>query len=221
MARMSHLLRIRLPDVPGTLGAVATAIGGVGANIEAIEIVEHGVDGTAVDDVFVELTAGVLPDMVVSAVQRIDGVQVLWVSRYSVGGNLSLDLEAVEAITEDPARALSRLTELVPRAFRADWALVVDAFEGAARRTESTAGAPDLPGDLSGWLPLDRPARLRPEASWTGWAGTEVAAAPLGSPSRAIVFGRYGGPEILDSELARLNHLAALTVSIAASAAVL
>jgi hypothetical protein len=221
MARMSHLLRIRLPDVPGTLGAVATAIGGVGANIEAIEIVEHGVDGTAVDDVFVELTAGVLPDMVVSAVQRIDGVQVLWVSRYSVGGNLSLDLEAVEAITEDPARALSRLTELVPRAFRADWALVVDAFEGAARRTESTAGAPDLPDDLSGWLPLDGPARLRPEASWTGWAGTEAAAAPLGSPSRAIVFGRYGGPEILDSELARLNHLAALTVSIAASAAVL
>jgi hypothetical protein len=32
------------------------------------------------------------------------------------------------------------------------------------------------------------------------------------------VFGRYGGPEILDSELARLNHLAALTVSIAAAA---
>ena len=31
---------------------------------------------------------------------------------------------------------------------------------------------------------------------------------------RLVAFGRHGGPEILDSELARLAHLAALTASI-------
>jgi hypothetical protein len=30
-----------------------------------------------------------------------------------------------------------------------------------------------------------------------------------------VMFGRRGGPEILDSELARLGHLAALAASIA------
>ena len=160
---MSHLLRIRLPDVPGTLGAVATAIGAVGANIEAIEIVEHGADGTAVDDVFVDLTPGLLPDVVISAVQRIDGVQVLWVTRYAAGGNLSLDLEAVEAITEKPARAIRRLTELVPRAFRADWALVADAADGAVSRVEWTPGAPDLPARGARVVPT------RPSCSARTW----------------------------------------------------
>src|SRR5262245_2468716 len=106
---MSHLLRIELPDVPGSLGEVAAAIGLAGGNIEAIEIVEHRPDGTAVDDVFVELTGTVLPDMVVSAVQKLDGVHVLWVSRYAAGGNLHLDLEAMELISEDPANAVAQL----------------------------------------------------------------------------------------------------------------
>jgi hypothetical protein len=36
----------------------------------------------------------------------------------------------------------------------------------------------------------------------------------LGGPDRLIVFGRRGGPDILDSELARLGHLATLAASI-------
>jgi hypothetical protein len=213
---MSHLLRIRLPDGPGSLGKVATAIGAVGGDIDAIEIVEHAADGTAVDDVFVSLTPSLLPDVVVSAIQRIEGVQVLWVSRYAVGGNLHLDLEVVEAITGEPSHAVRRLTELVPQAFRADWAIVVDGGgdrADVATRVEASHGAPDLPATTNGLLPLAQATRLVPADAWPG---VEAAAAPLGSADRAIVFGRHGGPEILDSELARLEHLAALTVSIAA-----
>jgi hypothetical protein len=215
---MSHLLRVSLPDVPGSLGAVATAIGAVGANIEAIEIIEHHPDGTAIDDVFVDLLPGVMPDMVVSAVQCLDGVDVLWVSRYAVGGNLNLDLEALEAITNDPTHAVRRLAELVPRAFRADWALIVDAADDTPVVVESTPGAPDLPAEAGFWFPVAHAKRIDPGAGWPGWKNTEAAAAPLGSPSQAVVFGRSGGPGILDSELARLNHMAALTVSIAAAA---
>ena len=49
---MPYLLRVELPDVPGSLGRVATAIGMAGGGIEAIEIVHAGRRTTAVDDVF-------------------------------------------------------------------------------------------------------------------------------------------------------------------------
>ena len=42
------LLRITLPDRPGSLGSVATAMGGVGADINAVEIVEKRSDGSVV-----------------------------------------------------------------------------------------------------------------------------------------------------------------------------
>ncbi len=38
---MSYLLRVALPDVPGSLGRLASAIGSAGGNIDAIEIVER------------------------------------------------------------------------------------------------------------------------------------------------------------------------------------
>ncbi|MFY9915023.1 MAG: ACT domain-containing protein [Nocardioidaceae bacterium] len=211
---MSHLLRIVLPDVPGSLGAVASAIGATGANINAIEIVEQRSDGTAVDDVFVEVGGGVLPDMVVSAVQRLDGVRVLWISRYAASGNLNLDLEAVELLTQEPDRALERLTELAPRIFRSDWALVASAVDGHLARVHASPGSPVLPAAALGWFPVDKPARPEIPAGWEGFSATAIAVAPLGSSQHIIAFGRHGGPEILDSELARLGHLAALTGSI-------
>ncbi|MFA6577150.1 MAG: ACT domain-containing protein, partial [Nocardioides sp.] len=48
------MLRVKLPDVPGSLGRLATAVGEAGGDIEAIEIVEKHHDGTAVDDVLLE-----------------------------------------------------------------------------------------------------------------------------------------------------------------------
>ena len=105
---MPYLLRVELPDVPGSLGRVASAIGEAGGDIEAIEIVEHRHDGTAVDDVLLETAPGVMPDSLVSACNKLDGVQVLWVSRYGAGGNLFLDLEAVEALTQNPGRRARR-----------------------------------------------------------------------------------------------------------------
>jgi len=118
---LPFLLRVELPDVPGSLGRVATAIGEAGGDIEAIEIVEHRHDGTAVDDVLMEMAPGMMPDSVVSACNLLDGVHVLWVSRYAAGGNLFLDLEAVESMTEDPAKAIQRLVDALPTVFRVDW----------------------------------------------------------------------------------------------------
>ena len=201
---MPFLLRVALPDVPGSLGRVATAIGEAGGDIEAIEIVEHRADGTAVDDVLLEAVPGVMPDSLVSACNALDGVRVLWVSRYAAGGGLFLDLEAVEELTAHPGAAMDRLVELLPATFRADWAARVGP-EGPIR---STGAAPRH----FDWVRVDKPVRL--EAADGG--DTLLAAAPLAG-DELVVFARRGGPDILDSELARLGHLVALAVSIARS----
>jgi ACT domain len=214
---MAFLMRLKLPDVPGSLGAVATALGEAGADIEAIEIVEHGDDGVAVDDVLLELQPGVLPDMVVSACQKLDGVSVLWVSRYAAGANLHLDLEAVESLTEQPEHAQSRLVELVPVVFRADWALLVERREDAVVAVHSTSASPAVDGISDGWLPLRRGQRLAGPAGLEVWESTLMIGVPVGSSDRALVAGRRGGPDFLDSELARMAHLAALAASITAS----
>jgi len=196
---MPFLLRVELPDVPGSLGKVASAIGEAGGDIEAIEIVEHRADGTAVDDVLLETAPGIMPDSIVSACSSLDGVRVVWISRYAAGGNLFLDLEAVEELTADPGQALDRLIELLPATFRADWAIRVGK-EGVIARS---AAAPDT----FGWTLVEKPMRI-PSVD-----DNIIAAAPLTSDD-FVVIARRGGPEILDSELARLGHLVALAVTI-------
>ncbi|WP_183095079.1 ACT domain-containing protein [Nocardioides stalactiti] len=203
---MPFLLRVELPDIPGSLGRVATAIGMAGGDIEAIEIVEKRDDGTALDDVLLETVEGTMPDSIVSACNALEGVQVVWISRYPAGGNLVLDLEAVEELTVDPDGALDRLVDLLPRTFRADWGARVHRAKGVVH---GTSAAPD---DLE-FVDLEVASRLDPP---TEDDVTLYAAARLDG-NEIVVIGRRGGPEFVDSELARLGHLSALAVTIAAT----
>jgi hypothetical protein len=202
---MPYLLRVELPDVPGSLGRLAGAIGEAGGDIGAIEIVEKRHDGTAVDDVLLETAPGAMPDSIVSAVNALDGVEVIWISRYAAGGNIFLDLEAVEELTLEPEVALDRLIDLLPVTFRADWSARVSRSEGIVYTTEA---APD---DLS-WVQVDRAARLESPDD-----NAVVCAARL-NKSEVVIIGRRGGPDFLDSELARLGHLVGLAMSISRAA---
>ena len=208
---MSHLLRIALPDVPGSLGAVASALGRVGVNIEAIEIVEHRGDGVAIDDFFIRLAPGVMPDAAISSVMQLDGVVVEWVSRYPTAGNLHLDLEAVELIAQEPVRAFEILANILPGVFRSDWGMVAALHDDQVEALTATPGAPEIVDECRAWFPLEAAAALDGAAAW---GSTLLGAAPLGSPNRIVLFGRRGGPEILGSELARLTLLATLATSI-------
>ena len=199
---MPFLLRVELPDVPGSLGRLAGAIGEAGGDIEAIEIVEKRHDGTAVDDVLLELPPTAMPDTIVSACNQLPGVHVVWISRYGAGGNLFLDLEAVEELTANPTEALDRLVDLLPVTFRADWAARVHRADGLRYTTE--AAPTDLP-----FVELVRTERVEVE----GDDVNVMVAARLGG-NEIVVVGRRGGPEFLDSELARVGHLAGLAMSI-------
>lgn len=202
---MPFLLRVELPDVPGSLGRVASAIGEAGGDIEAIEIIEKASHGVAVDDVLLEIAPGVMPDAIVSACSELDGVKVLWISRYAAGGNVFLDLEAVEDLTAHPGEAFNRLVELAPAVFRSDWAARV-ASDGTIVHATETA-----PSHVP-WVQLDQPARLDVEDEINLYVGAVL------NEDEIVVIGRRGGPEYLDSELARLHHLAALTLSISRTA---
>jgi hypothetical protein len=198
-----YLLRVELPDVPGSLGRVATAIGEAGGDIEAIEIVEKRHDGSAVDDVLLEMHGSAMPDSVVSACNSLKGVNVLWISRYAAGGNLFLDLEVVEELTEDPTGALDRVVDLLPNAFRADWAARVHRASGLGHQTEGT------PRELP-FVEIEKPTRLDPGDDEHGiYAGVRI------DGNEIVVIGRRGGPEFVESELARVGHLVSLAASLA------
>lgn len=216
---MAFLLRVELPDIPGSLGALATALGSAGADIEAIEIVEHRLDGTAVDDVLLELPPQVMPEALITACHKLAGVKVQWISRYNAGASLSMDLEAVEMFTSEPERAIEHLVRLVPGTFRVDWAIALHASDDDVAPTVmfATDSAPELVPESSTWLDLRTARTLETVPSWSNTVLAGAHAKSRDGLSFVVVVGRHGGPEFLSSELARLGHMVALAASVQTS----
>ncbi|MCP2332086.1 ACT domain [Actinoalloteichus cyanogriseus DSM 43889] len=217
MDSVSFLIRVQLPDEPGKLGAVATALGEAGADILSVDVVERG-SGVAIDDLVVELPSGRLPDVLITAAESIDGVEVDAVRPYAGVLDTFRELELVEDIASDPSTGLDVFVQGVPRIVRSGWAMIVgDNGEGAFRLAASAA-APETRALRLPWLPLDHAAILDGEEEWVPatWRelGTELAATPLGKPDRVLLVGRPGGPMFRASELARLAHLTGIVATI-------
>lgn len=204
------LLRVALPDRPGSLGAVATAMGTAGADIQAVEIVEK-YEGFAVDDFMVEVPVGTLPDALITSCTSIAGVTVLWFSHYPEGWGLQADVAVLDKMTETPEEAAAILTEAAPTVFRVNWAAQVDRADGRVVARTGMAPAVDfLPLEALGRLDVARSVELSDD--WLpGWPEMLVATAPF-RDGTALVLARKGGPEFIRSELARLRHLTALSV---------
>ncbi|NIJ13678.1 hypothetical protein FHU38_004022 [Saccharomonospora amisosensis] len=210
---MSFLIRVQLPDSPGTLGAVATALGMAGADILSVDVVERG-EGIAVDDLVVELPSGRLPDALITAAESVEGVEVDAVRPYAGVLDTHRELELVEEIAARPVSGLDLLAEGVPKIIRAGWSLVVARADHEVRRLAASTAAPEAPLRDLPWLPLERATVLDSEDTWIPdtWKelGTELAATPLGKPDRALLVGRPGGPMFRAAEVARLAHLAGI-----------
>jgi hypothetical protein len=204
------LMRVVLPDRPGSLGAVATAMGTVGADINAVEIVEK-YEGYAVDDFMLEMPAGAAPDSLITACASVAGVEVVWLSHYPEAWGLQSDVDVLNSMTEQPEDAEAILTREAPEVFRVTWAMLIDRVTGTVMA--QTDLAPDLDGvgvTALGSLDDVRDREL-PDGWLTGWGETLIAVAPFRS-NASIVLARRGGPEFLKSELARLRHLTALVI---------
>lgn len=202
------LLRLLLPDRPGQLGAVATAMGTVGADISAVEIVERLEDGV-VNDFMLNLPDGALPDPLVSACTAVEGVEVLWLSRYPETWGLESDIELLNRMIAEPSLAAQTLTDAAPVVFHCHWAVLLDRSSGTT--LAATSLAPELePSQLALLGDLATTHRIDLPDGWlTHWGAATCAVAPV-KDDMVAVLGRQGGPAWLDSELARLRLLAAM-----------
>jgi hypothetical protein len=215
----TYLLRVRLPDEPGVLGKVATALGSAGADIESILVVDRA-PGYAVDDLVVSLPAGALVDRLVSAAASVSGVVVETVQRHHSRLRMHDDLALLDEAASS-ANPLEVLATGLPGLIHASYALIIEtggASDAAVTRAASMA-APDA-ACRSQWLPLPAPAELRASQVWddptVAGPDCELAAVPF-RETAALLLGRIGGPAFRPAELTRLAHLARVAQALLAT----
>ncbi|MGY1775695.1 ACT domain-containing protein [Geodermatophilus sp. SYSU D00804] len=221
---MSYLLRLVVPDRPGLLGAVATALGTAGVDIVSVDVLERG-NGVAVDDVVVDLPPGRLPDSLITAVQSVPGVQVETLRPFAGQLDTHRELDLLEGLARaaespPPTLAVKLLAAELPRVFHSGWAAVLHADgAGGCEVLAASDAAPAFEGMRLPWLPLSSPRLLPSEDDWLPerWRemAVEMMAAPFGDPHTAVVLGRSGGPAYRRSELLRLTHLTGIAASVA------
>lgn len=219
---VSHLIRVVLPDRPGALGAVASALGHAGADILSVDIVERSA-GQAIDDLVVELPAGKLADSLVSAASSVEGVRVESIRPYAGVIDPFRELQLLEKLAVAPEEAPRVLADGFCRLFRAGWALVLQAPEldgDRATVVARSAAAPEIETLVAPWWPPTPPRPLSADEGWApvdwGQLGTELAVAPLGP--NAILVGRPG-LRWLASEIIRMSHLASIAATVLEPAA--
>jgi hypothetical protein len=216
---VSYLLRLVVPDRPGILGAVATALGDAGVDIVSLDVLERG-HGVAVDDVVVELPRDRLPDSLITAAQAVPGVRVESLRPFAGPLDTHRELELLEALARAAeGTSVKLLAAELPRVFHSGWAVVLEAAGADWEVAAASDAAPTFDGLALPWMPLHAPALLPSEADWLPERWREMAlemmASPYGGAGCAVVLGRSGGPAFRRSELLRLVHLTGIATTVA------
>jgi len=213
---MSFLIRVLLPDVPGSLGQLAEAIGYAGGNIQSVDIVEVFPDGTVMDDIVVGLPNTVMADTLITAANSIEGVEVDSIRPFSGRvdrrGQIEM-LAKVAAFSRTIPRAMEELVTVTPQSMTASWAIVLDdAVDSPITRVAASLAAPEDDGSSPVSIDVAQARMLNAEAedwvpeSW-GLLDSSLAATPLVGTSMVLVVGRTGGPDFLASEVQHLGHI--------------
>jgi hypothetical protein len=216
---VSYLLRLVVPDRPGLLGAVATALGTAGIDIVSVDVLERG-GGLAVDDIVVDLPPDRVPDSLITAVRSVPGVEVEALRPFAGPLDTHRELELLEALARTAEDAAAKLLAAeLPRVFHSGWAVVLSATDGGWEVAAASEAAPAFDDVTLPWMPIPGPRLLPSEDDWVPERWREMAietmAAPYGGPGCAVVLGRSGGPAYRRSELLRLAHLTGIATTVA------
>ena len=190
-AMQTYVLRVWLPDRPGALGAVASRLGAVGADVVGIEILERG-GGQAVDELLIRIPDPSQQQLLLTEVSQVDGVSVeeLRPAPGSAGDRHLAALEAATmlatASTEHEAFAL--LCGHLGEQLEADWVLVADLASGDV--AVSVGAPPDME-----WVEVFVAGSQASARLVAGEAGPDdVAWAPLPATGLTLVLARRRAP---------------------------
>jgi len=191
----NFLIRVRLPDRPGALGAVASRIGSVGADVVSIDILQR-TEGQVVDELGVATATEDLAELLAGEILEVDGVSLEEVR--SVDDPLpDRQAELIGAATAlvRQTTAAGVLAQLVARTHRSLCATFVLLVEAASGKVVFSEGEPP-PGC----------GRPDPDGTW----GDGTLAVPLDGPGLVLVAGRRT-PVLREREQQRIADLAELT----------
>ncbi len=128
----TYLLRVDLPDRPGALGAVASRIGAVRADVGAVDIVGRS-HGRAVDEFVVELADDDHLPLLLSEISEVDGISIDALHPLPDGyrdGRLDAYDTAIAMLRErSPHGALHTLASRTRKELDAAWTAVLDSEE--------------------------------------------------------------------------------------------
>ncbi|HYA67530.1 MAG TPA: ACT domain-containing protein [Acidimicrobiales bacterium] len=160
----TYLLRVELPDRPGALGAVASRIGAVRADVIAVDIVGRG-RGRAIDEFVVELADDDHVPLLLSEISEVDGISIDVFRSLPDGyrdGRLDAYDTAVAMLRErSPQGALHTLASRTRRELDSAWAVVLDS---EARSIIASAGRAPAGHWLAAFVESARLAAVETEA---------------------------------------------------------
>ena len=181
------VLRLWLPDLPGTLGRVAAAIGRASGDVVGIEILERGA-GMAIDELTVTLPEGASSDDLIDEVSGVEGVAVEDVHEVAPDrpdqSVLALDVAARIMEATDAERALTACAS-IREMLESDWCvIIVDEPVAASGEVPDVAW---LTAFVAGVRHLVRDDDAHEHTP------SDIAWAPLGATGATIVSGRVKG----------------------------
>jgi hypothetical protein len=200
-------IRLRVPDRPGSLGRVASAIGAASGDIAGVDVLASEA-GSALDDVVVRVPDAEHLDAVLTALDEVPGVGVVGVHHPAPPVAGHTDLQLVAQMLAQPGRSLQTLVDGAPAALGVDWAAIVHSELGRDPLDVVATGAgapPSLPGLLGGPFRLRALAVQLPDGTPHAAALVPLEGCPLG-----LLLGRAGGLEVHSRELWRLGQLGAV-----------
>ncbi len=158
------LLRVALPDRPGALGAVASRIGAVRADVVALDIVGRG-EGRAVDEFVVELADDSHVSLLLSEVAEVDGVEVeeLRILPDLVGNRRydAYDTAAALLAERQPQRVLQVVAQRAAAELQPAWSAVLDLEQ---RSIVAASGSPPAGSWIAAYVEGSRWHRPEPLA---------------------------------------------------------
>ena len=206
-------LRISVPDSPGTLGRVTTAIGAAGGDIAAVDVLESQA-GRALDDVFVTVRDAVHLAAVTAAVSAEPGIQVAGVQEPVPPVTGHTDLELCRQVLVQPDRGVRTLVDGAPGALGADWAAVL-LFDPVGAHEDVLAVSRDAPAPEA--IRITAPLRLGTVTLTdpaTGGPYSGTALVPIGDGPLGLLLVREEGVDFHRSELYRLAQVGSVLGSV-------